>query len=64
MGGESEAYSRTHLDGLVKRGLKTPELVNVDGAAVLEKALDALWSDIPVQRCTVHKRRNLLSDGG
>jgi hypothetical protein len=36
---------------LVKRGLKTPELVIVDGAAGLEKALAALWSDMPIQRC-------------
>jgi hypothetical protein len=28
------------------RGLKTPELVIVDGAPGLEKALTALWSDI------------------
>ena len=41
------------FDDLVKRGLKTPELVIVDGAAGLEKALAALWSDMPVQRCTV-----------
>jgi transposase-like protein len=27
----------------------------------LEKALAALWSDVPVQRCTVHKHRNLLA---
>ena len=27
----------------------------------LEKALAALWSGIPVQRCTVHKHRNLLA---
>jgi putative transposase len=61
MGGESEASWRTLLDDLVKRGLKTPELVIVDGAPGLEKALTALWSDIPVQRCTVHKHRNLLA---
>jgi len=61
MGGESEAAWRTVLDDLIKRGLKTPELVIVDGAAGLEKALAALWSDIPVQRCTVHKHRNLLA---
>jgi len=60
MGGESEAAWRTLLDDLVNRGLKTPELVIVDGAAGLEKALTALWSDMPVQRCTVHKHRNLL----
>jgi putative transposase len=61
MGGESEAAWRTLVDDLVKRGLKTPELAIVDGAAGLEKALAALWSDMPVQRCTVHKHRNLLA---
>jgi putative transposase len=61
MGGESEAAWRALLDDLVKRGLKTPELVIVDGAPGLEKALAALWSDMPVQRCTVHKHRNLLA---
>src|ERR1700724_683455 len=47
-----EFKSRALLDDLVKRGLKTPELVIVDGAAGLEKALAALWSDMPVHRCT------------
>jgi len=61
MGGESEAAWRTLLDGLVNRGLKTPELVIVDGAPGLEKALAALWSDVLIQRCTVHKHRNLLA---
>ncbi len=61
MGGESEAAWRALLDDLVKRGLKTPELVIVDGAPGLEKALAALWADVPVQRCTVHKHRNLLA---
>ena len=60
MGGESEAAWRALLDDLVNRGLKTPELVIVDGAPGLEKALSALWSEMPVQRCTVHKHRNLL----
>jgi putative transposase len=61
MGGESEAAWRTLLDDLVKRGLRTPELVIVDGAPGLEKALAALWPDVLVQRCTVHKHRNLLA---
>jgi len=61
MGGESEAAWRALLDDLVKRSLKTPELVIVDGAPGLEKALAALWSDVAVQRCTVHKHRNLLA---
>jgi putative transposase len=61
MGGESEEAWRTLLDDLVKRGLRTPELVIADGAPGLEKALAALWPDVLVQRCTVHKHRNLLA---
>jgi transposase-like protein len=61
MGGESEAAWRALLDDLVRRGLPTPELVVVDGAPGLEKALAALWADTPVQRCAVHKHRNLLA---
>jgi transposase-like protein len=61
MGGESEAAWRALLDDLVKRELRTPELVIADGAPGLEKALAALWPDAPVQRCTVHKHRNLLA---
>src|SRR6195952_959615 len=61
MGGESEAAWRALLDNLVARGLPTPELVIVDGGSGLDKALAALWPDAPVQRCTVHKHRNLLA---
>jgi putative transposase len=61
MGGESEAAWRALLDDLVARGLKTPEFLIVDGAAGLEKALAALWPEVPTQRCTVHKHRNLLA---
>ena len=61
MGGESEAAWRALLEGLVARGLAAPELVIVDGASGLEKAIAALWNDVPVQRCTVHKHRNLLA---
>jgi putative transposase len=61
MGGESEAAWRALLDDLIARGLQTPEFVIVDGAPGLEKALAVLWPDVPVQRCTVHKHRNLLA---
>ena len=61
MGGESEAAWRALLDNLVARGLRTPELIIVDGGSGLDKALAALWPDTPVQRCTVHKHRNLLA---
>ena len=61
MGGESEAAWRTVLDDLTARGLKKPELAIVDGAPGLEKALTSLWADLPLQRCTVHKLRNLIA---
>jgi transposase-like protein len=61
MGGESEAAWRSLLDDLTRRGLKAPELAIVDGAPGLEKALLALWPDLPMQRCTVHKLRNLIA---
>ena len=61
MGGESTAAWRQFLDDLDARGLKRPEFVIVDGAPGLEAALVALWSEtLPIQRCTVHKHRNLL----
>ncbi|MDQ2884427.1 MAG: IS256 family transposase [Actinomycetota bacterium] len=61
MGGESEAAWRSILDDLLARGLRTPEFLITDGAAGLERALAALWPDVPAQRCTVHKHRNLLA---
>ena len=61
MGGESKAAWRAFLDDLDARGLKAPEFILVDGAPGLEGALAALWPDAPVQRCTVHKHRNLLA---
>ena len=61
MGGESEAAWRAVLDDLIARGLRAPEFLVTDGAAGLERALAALWPDVPAQRCTVHKHRNLLA---
>jgi transposase-like protein len=61
MGGESEAAWRAVLDDLLARGMAKPELIIVDGGKGLEAALASLWDDVPVQRCTVHKERNLLA---
>ena len=62
MGGESTSAWRQFLDDLDARGLKRPEFVIVDGAPGLEAALVALWGEaLPIQRCTVHKHRNLLA---
>ena len=61
MGGESTAAWGAFLGDLDARGLKRPEFVIIDGAPGLEAALVALWGEaLPIQRCTVHKHRNLL----
>jgi transposase-like protein len=61
MGGESAEAWRTVLDDLIARDLRRPEFLIVDGAPGLEKAIAAVWNGVPVQRCTVHKHRNLLA---
>ena len=61
MGGESEAAWRGILDGLIARGLRAPDFLITDGGAGLERALAALWPDVPAQRCSVHKHSNLLA---
>jgi putative transposase len=61
MGGESTEAWRAVLDDLIKRGLRRPEFLIVDGALGLENAIAAVWDGVRVQRCTVHKHRNLLA---
>ena len=61
MGGESTEAWRAVLDDLIKRGLRRPEFLIVDGAPGLENAIAVVWDGVPVQRCTVHKHRNLLA---
>jgi putative transposase len=61
MGGESTEAWRSVLDDLIARGLRQPAFLIVDGAPGLEKAIAAVWDGVPVQRCTVHKHRNLLA---
>jgi putative transposase len=54
MGGESTEAWRAVLDDLIKRGLRKPEFLIVDGGSGLEQALAAVWGEVPTQRCTVH----------
>ena len=61
MGGESTEAWRAVLDDLIRRGLREPQFLIVDGAPGLEAAIAAVWDGVPVQRCTVHKHRNLLA---
>src|ERR1700720_3398968 len=50
MGGESAEAWRAVLGDLIKRGLRPPEFLIVDGAPGLDKAIAAVWDDVPVQR--------------
>lgn len=54
----SECWSG-FVEGLVNRGLKRPSLVIIDGNKGLRAAVEKSWPGIEVQRCTVHKLRNL-----
>lgn len=47
------------ITDLQRRGLATPALLVIDGHQGLGKAL-AEWKGVKVQRCTVHKLRNLI----
>ena len=47
------------LEDLSSRGLACPKLCVVDGNPGLRGAIDLTWPNLPVQRCTVHKLRNL-----
>ena len=49
------------LHDLLGRGLRRPQFLFVVGAPGLENAIAAVWVGVPVQRCTVHKHRNLLA---
>jgi transposase-like protein len=61
MGGESAEAWRTVFADLINRGLRRPEFLIVDGAPGLDKAIASVWDGVPVQRCTVHKHRNLFA---
>ncbi len=47
------------MEDLVGRGLKRPLLAIIDGNVGLRNALQAAWPGMAIQRCTVHKVRNL-----
>jgi transposase-like protein len=61
VGGETSAAWRAVLDDLIKRGLRKPAFLIVDGGSGLDAALASIWADVPTQRCTVHKLRNLVA---
>jgi putative transposase len=58
-GGESFGAWKGCLDDLVARGLRAPVLTIIDGNAGLRRAVGEVWPQAAVQRCCVHKLRNL-----
>jgi len=58
-GGETFAAWKGSLDDLVARGLATPVWCVIDGHPGLRKAVGLVWPRALVQRCCVHKLRNL-----
>jgi putative transposase len=56
---ESEAAWKGFIDQMIDRGLPAPLLAIVDGGAGLLAALAIAWKGVPIQRCTVHKLRNI-----
>jgi putative transposase len=58
-GGESFSAWKGGLDDLVARGLRAPVLAITDGNGGLRRAVGLVWPRAAVQRCCVHKLRNL-----
>ena len=57
---ESRDAWRGFLESLTARGLVAPKVCVVDGNPGLRGAIERSWPKTLVQRCTVHKLRNLL----
>jgi len=57
--GESTAAWKGFVADLDHRGLRAPILSIIDGNPGLRQALASIWPQTKVQRCTVHKLRNL-----
>jgi putative transposase len=58
-GGETFEAWKGCLDDLVARGLAAPVWSVIDGHPGLRKAIGVVWPQALVQRCCVHKLRNL-----
>ena len=56
---ETQSAWRELLEDLQRRGMSRPLLAIIDGNRGLRGALDLVWPGLEVQRCLVHKLRNL-----
>lgn len=60
-GNESTAAWAGVCEDLAARGVRTPSLCILDGSPGLRAAVTQTWPQAAIQRCTVHKLRNLLT---
>jgi len=58
---ESTVAWKGLVEDLARRDLSAPALAIVDGNPGLLRALRSTWPETKIQRCTNHKRENLLS---
>jgi len=60
-GSESTTAWQAVCEDLVARGARAPQLCIIDGGKGLRAAVERTWPGAAIQRCTVHKLRNLLT---
>jgi len=61
--GNQESYSawKEFLEDMAKRGLNEPMLTVIDGCPGLGKAVEELFPNTDIQRCTKHRTENVLN---
>jgi putative transposase len=60
-GSESTDAWAAVCEDLAARGVRAPQLCIIDGGKGLRAAVERTWPAAAIQRCTVHKLRNLLT---
>ena len=60
-GSESTDAWAAVCEDLAARGVRAPQLCIIDGGKGLRAAVERTWPAAGIQRCTVHKLRNLLT---
>lgn len=60
-GSESTEAWAAVCEDLAARGIRAPQLCIIDGSKGLRAAVERTWPAAEIQRCTVHKLRNLLT---
>lgn len=61
--GNQESYAawKSFLDNIIIRGMNDPLLITIDGCPGLIRAVNELFPNSDIQRCTKHKTENVLN---